>query len=445
MVVIILNYGPTLSSVQKDLSLIESEKVILVSVKNSDDELFYYKLNEMKSLCEACNFEISETIYQTLDKPNVKTYIGSGKLKEIKAICDMSETEIVVFAGELTPSQIKNINEVLTDIEVIDRTMLILQIFAKRANSKIGQLQVEIARAKYMLPRLIGSRDYLSRVGGGTSSGATNRGAGETKLELDRRYLENKVNQLKKELEYYKQQRQTTRKLRNEAEAKKIAFVGYTNAGKSSTINSLLALYGEDKKELFVKDMLFATLETQTRKIKLPNNHEFLITDTIGFVSDLPHHLIESFKSTLEEILEADIIVHIVDASSPFKDRQMATTLSVLESIGVKEIPIITVFNKCDLVKNNYVLTDYIDSERISAKFKEGIRTMIEKIDEITFGESFIDTFLIPFSDSKFVNLLKTTSDVYDLSFNEQGTIIRAKVSLKIHQMLEKYIMKNQD
>ena len=188
--------------------------------------------------------------------------------------------------------------------------------------------------------------------------------------------------------------------------------------------------------------MLFATLETQTRKIKLPNNHEFLITDTVGFVSDLPHHLIESFKSTLEEILDATAIIHIVDASSPFKDLQMKTTLDVLKSLGVIDIPIITVFNKCDLVKNEYFLSGYTDYYKISAKHKMGLRELINKIDEITYGEFFIDTYLIPYNDSKFVNLLKTKAEVYDLEFIEEGTLIKAKVNVELHNKLEKYIKK---
>lgn len=437
-----MDFGPTLANVQKDLSLIEKVKVLLVTIKNTSDEIYYYKLNELKSLCEACNFEIVESIYQTIDKPNVRTYVGSGKIQEIKTICEMSDIETVVFGSELTPTQINNIEKILENIEVIDRTMLILQIFSKRATSKIGKLQVEIAEAKYMMPRLIGSNTYMSRITSGAAGTYASRGSGETQLELDKRHLKNKISALSKELEYYKLQRQTTRKLRNQNEAKSIAFVGYTNAGKSSTINALLSLYGENDKELFVKDMLFATLETQTRKIKLPNNHEFLITDTVGFVSDLPHHLIESFKSTLEEILDATAIIHIVDASSPFKDLQMKTTLDVLKSLGVIDIPIITVFNKCDLVKNEYFLSGYTDYYKISAKHKMGLRELINKIDEITYGEFFIDTYLIPYNDSKFVNLLKTKAEVYDLEFIEEGTLIKAKVNVELHNKLEKYIKK---
>lgn len=440
-----MEFGPSLASVQKDMNLIEIKKVVLVTIKNTTDELYYYKLSELKSLCEACNYEIVESVYQNLDRPNTRTYVGSGKIQEIKTICEMNEIDTIVFGNELSPVQIKNIEEILDGVDVIDRTMLILQIFSKRATSKIGKLQVEIAEAKYMLPRLIGKRSYMSRITSGAAGTYASRGSGETQLELDKRHLKNKITQLSKELEYCKLQRQTTRKLRNQNDSKSIAFVGYTNAGKSSTINSLLSLYGVDKKELFVKDMLFATLETQTRLIKLPNNHEFLITDTVGFVSDLPHHLIESFKSTLEEILDAQAIIHIVDASSPFKDLQIKTTLEVLDSLGVKDIPILTVFNKCDLVKNDYFLSGYEDIFKISAKFKEGLRVIVNKLDEIVYGNCFIDTFLFPYQDSKYVNLLKTSAEVYDLTFTDEGTVIKAKVSEALHNKLEKYICKEKD
>jgi GTP-binding protein HflX len=327
-----MNSNLNTTIVQKDMTLMETSKAIIVGINLGDDELFYYQMTELKSLCEACNFEVVETITQNLRTPNPATYVGIGKLKEIADIAQIVEADAVIFNDELTPSQIKNINDVIEDVEVLDRTMLILEIFEKRATSKEAYLQVEIARLKYMLPRLIGNRAYLSRTGGGGGgAGGARRGLGETKLELDRRHIEMKISKAKSELENLKKARQTSRKMRNENNEKIVALVGYTNAGKSSTINSLLNLYSSmDNKEVFVKDMLFATLETQTRKLKLPNNHQFLITDTVGFVSKLPHHLVESFKSTLEEILDADLILHIIDASSPFRDLQIKTTEDVL-------------------------------------------------------------------------------------------------------------------
>ena len=312
-----MNSNVYISHVQKDMTLIDIEQIVIVGINIGNDEEFYYQLTELKSLCEACNYEVIETITQNLDRAIPATYVGSGKLQEIKQVATSLNVKKIIFNDELTPAQIKNINDALDgDFEIIDRTMLILEIFEKRATTKEASLQVEVAKLKYMLPRLIGTRSYMSRTtGGGAGGGGARRGLGETKLELDRRHIEMKISKAKSELESIKLARATSRKMRLNNDVKTVAFVGYTNAGKSSTINALLKLYANENedKEVFVKDMLFATLETQTRKIKLPNNHFFLITDTVGFVSKLPHHLVESFKSTLEEILEADLIIHIVD------------------------------------------------------------------------------------------------------------------------------------
>ncbi|MBR2892004.1 MAG: GTPase HflX [Bacilli bacterium] len=427
------------------MSFIETEQVVIVAVNTNDDEMFYYQLTELKSLCEACNFEVIETITQNLNKPISQTYVGSGKLEEIKNIVDALNVNKIIFNDELTPSQIKNINDALNnEYEIIDRTMLILEIFEKRATTKEASLQVEVAKLKYMLPRLIGTRSYMSRTTGGGGGGAgARRGLGETKLELDRRHIEMKISKAKEELENIKFSRATSRKMRNANGVKTVAFVGYTNAGKSSTINSLIKLYGHenDDKEVFVKDMLFATLETQTRKIKLPNNHQFLITDTVGFVSKLPHHLVESFKSTLEEILEADLIIHIVDANSPFRDLQISTTNEVLNSLGAYEIPTLMVLNKCDLVKNYITINNYPNSIQISAKLKEGLRELVSKIDETLFDEIYLDTFLIPFDKGNYISLIQETSEVISTEYLNEGTLIKAKVSKQIHNMLKEYMI----
>ena len=404
---------------------------------------FYYQLTELKSLCEACNYEVNETITQNLNKPIPATYVGSGKLLEIKSIVETLNISKIIFNDELTPAQIKNINECLDDkFEIIDRTMLILEIFERRATTKEAVLQVEVAKLKYMLPRLIGTRSYMSRTtGGGAGGGGARRGLGETKLELDRRHIELKISKAKQELESLKLARATARKMRTNSDIKTVAFVGYTNAGKSSTINALLKLYANENenKEVFVKDMLFATLETQTRKLKLPNNHQFLITDTVGFVSKLPHHLVESFKSTLEEILEADLIIHIVDANSPFRDLQIKTTLDVLDSLGALEIPMITVLNKCDLVRNMITISHYPDYIQTSAKLKEGIRELCSKIDETLFSELYLDTFLIPYDLGNLLSLIIETSEVLSTEYLNEGTLITAKVSKKLHNMLNEY------
>ena len=436
------------SSVQKDITLFEKENVVIVGINTGNDEIFYYEMTELKSLCEACNYEVCETIIQNLKNANSATYVGTGKVDEIKRIALSIDAKKVIFNDELTPAQIKNLSEGIGDeIEVMDRTMLILEIFEKRATTKEASLQVEMARLKYMLPRLVGTRSYMSRTaGGGAGGGGARRGLGETKLELDRRHIEMKISKVKSELEELKKARQTSRKMRSANDIKTVALVGYTNAGKSSTINALLKLYADldIDKEVFVKDMLFATLETQTRKVKLPNNHQFLITDTVGFVSKLPHHLVESFKSTLEEILEADLIIHIIDANSPFRSLQIKTTLEVLESLGVKEIPIINVLNKCDLVKNQITLSEFSDAVHISAKLKQGIRDLVTKIDETLFDETYLDSFLIPYDKGSYVNLLTETSEILSTEYLNEGTKITARVSRKLHQMLDQYKIKSE-
>lgn len=436
-----MNSNLNTTSVQKDMTLLETSKAIIVGINLGNDELFYYQMTELKSLCEACSFEVAETITQNLRTPNPATYVGIGKLKEIADIALITKADAVIFNDELTPSQIKNINDVIQDVEILDRTMLILEIFEKRATSKEAYLQVEIAKLKYMLPRLIGNRAYLSRTGGGGGgAGGARRGLGETKLELDRRHIEMKISKAKAELESLKKARQTSRKMRIDNNEKIVALVGYTNAGKSSTINSLLNLYSSiDNKEVFVKDMLFATLETQTRKLKLPNNHQFLITDTVGFVSKLPHHLVESFKSTLEEILDADLILHIIDASSPFRDLQIKTTEDVLTSLGVTNIPTLYVLNKTDLVKNPITLASYKDSIHISAKLKEGVRDLCNKIDEILFKDTFLDRFLIPYDKGHLFNLLKENADVLETNYLDSGIEVLANVSLHLHNLLDEF------
>ena len=438
-----MNSNVYISHVQKDMTLIDIEQIVIVGINIGNDEEFYYQLTELKSLCEACNYEVIETITQNLDRAIPATYVGTGKLQEIKQVATSLNVKKIIFNDELTPAQIKNINDALDgDFEIIDRTMLILEIFEKRATTKEASLQVEVAKLKYMLPRLIGTRSYMSRTtGGGAGGGGARRGLGETKLELDRRHIEMKISKAKSELESIKLARATSRKMRLNNDVKTVAFVGYTNAGKSSTINALLKLYANENedKEVFVKDMLFATLETQTRKIKLPNNHSFLITDTVGFVSKLPHHLVESFKSTLEEILEADLIIHIVDANSPFRDLQIETTLKVLESLGAKEIPMITVLNKCDLVRNMITISNYKDFIQISAKLKEGIRELIQKIDETLYSEIYLDTFLFPYDKGNLLNIILETSEVLSTEYLNEGTKVTAKVSKKLHNMLEEY------
>lgn len=411
-----------------------SEKIELrayvLGVNGGDDVIFQYQMNEIHNLCSSLDIIIVEDIIQNLSTPNPATYIGSGKLEELCLLAKTEGVDLIVVNDELTPAQLRNMTEVLT-VEVMDRTMLILKIFEERAQTKEASLQVEIANLNYLLPRLAGSYNNLSRTGGGGggASGAR-RGGGETKLELDKRKIEKRIVKAKEELALIVDSRKTSRKARTSNQVKTVAFVGYTNAGKSSTINKLLSLYGNTEKGVFVKDMLFATLDTTTRKIKLPNNDEFLITDTVGFVSKLPHHLVESFKSTLEEITEADYIVHIVDASSPFLDLQMKTTIQVLDELGVSGIPVLYAYNKIDKVANKFLLPhNYNPYIYLSSVDETGYNELIEAIEKELFSDFTISTLLLPYDKGDIYAYLKENTEVYETTYTEDGILVVAKLT----------------
>ena len=419
-------------------------KVLLVGINTGNDELFYYELTEMSNLCEAMGLEVIETIIQNLPNPIPATYLGSGKLDEVKRYSESLDVDYVVFNDELTPVQFKNITNTI-NVDVFDRTMLILEIFKTRAKTKEAVLQVELAELKYQLPRLAGSYTNLSRLGGGAGGGAgARRGSGETKLELDRRHIENKISKVKNELEDIVLARQINRKARIANQMPVVALVGYTNAGKSSTLNTLLELYNVDeKKQVFVKNMLFATLETSTRNIKLENNQEFLITDTVGFVSKLPHHLVESFKSTLEEIKEADLIIHVVDSSSPYLDLQVETTNNVLSSLGVSDIPTVYAFNKCDLLPNhNFLPKNYTPSLFISSKSKDGYEDLINYIKRSIFKDYITAEYIIPYDRGDIYNVMKEKGDVHETEYQNDGIYAKATLSLYLSNLYSQYKLK---
>lgn len=416
-------------------------KAIVVGVNHTTDELFNYQLQELIALCEARDIEVIDNLVQNLPHPNNATYIGSGKLEELKNLIDIQEAELVVFIEELSPVQLRNIGSYL-NIEIVDRTMLILEIFETRAKTVEAKLQVEIANLKYMLPRLVGSYVHLSRTGGGGAGGSgARRGSGETKLEEDRRHIERRINKATEELAKVVVARQTARKMRASNEIKTVAFVGYTNAGKSSTMNTLLSMFDkEDTKQVFVKDMLFATLETSTRAIKLPTNEEFLITDTVGFVSNLPHHLIESFKSTLEEIKEASLIVHVVDASSPYANLHINTTNDVLRSLGCSNIDTVYALNKSDLVTNE-IFMPKVDKDSIilSNKTKQGFEELLTYIKEKLFNNTVHTNLLVPYSNGDVFNTLKEKANVHNFEYLNDGIQIDVTLSIHLYNLYKKY------
>lgn len=406
-----------------------NEKGIIVGVntpKLTND--IEYELLELRSLCESCDIEIMDTLVQNLPNENKVTYVGTGKIDEIKMMIDSYDADCVVFNDELSPSQISNLEKQL-EITIYDRTYIILEIFKRRAKTKEASLQVEIARLKYLLPRLSGMRSGLSRQRGTGGGGAHGKGAGETQLELDRRHVLDRITAAKTNLSEITLVRKTQRLRRQNNNMKIVSLVGYTNSGKSTTLNTIMNYSLGLKKEVFEKDMLFATLETSTRLIKLENNHEFLLTDTIGFVEKLPHHLIEAFKSTLEEIVESDLILHVVDSSNPKFERQITTTNKVLEDLGVKDIPILYLFNKIDKVEDYlYIPNQYSDALRISAKSDINIKELLETIEHILYKDVFVKLKL-PFSKGDIVNQLKTNYRVLSLEYLDNGIYIEAYVS----------------
>lgn len=402
-------------------------KAIIVGVQLQGQQDFDYSMEELRNLADACHIEVVGELSQKAERINPSHYIGTGKLQELKGLAEGLDAETVIFNDELSPSQIRNLEADLERV-VIDRTILILDIFAERAKTKEAQLQVEVARLQYTLPRLVGLRASLGRQGGG--SGLRNRGAGETKLELDRRRIEDRIAALQQELEKLVARRQLQRKKRKKNEVPSVCLVGYTNTGKSSLMNAMLELHGSDAdKHVFAQNMLFATLETSVRSIDLPDNKTFLLTDTVGFVSQLPHHLVKAFRSTLEEVAEADLLVHVVDYSHPDREKLIEVTNDTLRELGAEGIPTVYAYNKCDLTEHAYPQT-IGDAVYLSVKEKSGLRELLSLIREHIFSGFVQCEILIPFSQGRLVSYFNENAHVLDLSHEPEGTRMKLECSL---------------
>jgi GTPase len=416
------------------------ERAIVVGVNLKKDEHFEYGLEELHNLAEALNVEVVGEVTQNLDRVNSAHYVGKGKIDEIKAFYDEADANLVIFNDELSPSQIRNLEEAL-ECKVIDRTMLILDIFARRAKSKEAQMQVELAQLQYMLPRLIGLRASLGRQGGGTGGGFKNRGAGETKLELDRRKIEDQIAKLHRDLEHVKEQRVTQRKHRKKNEVPVVSIVGYTNAGKSTVMNRLLAKTGQlDDKQVFEKDMLFATLETSVRQIRLPDQKEFLLTDTVGFVSKLPTHLVKAFRSTLEEAREADLLLHVVDVSNEEYRYMMHVTNETLHAVGVEDVPTLELYNKSDLAELNYPRVSG-NSLWISAKEGKGLDELLETIRTHIFADYKMCRMLIPYERGDIVSYLNEQASVQTSEYEEEGTLIKVELRQSDYERYHEFVV----
>ena len=404
------------------------EYAVLVGVQLQKDTHFDYGMQELENLAHALNVEVVGTVTQNLERINPGYYVGTGKIEEIKAFYEEREANVVIFNDELTPSQIRNLEQELA-CKVIDRTMLILDIFARRAKTKEAQLQVQLAQLQYMLPRLIGLRASLGRQGGGTGGGFQNKGAGETKLELDRRKIEDQISKIKKELEHVKEQRETQRKQRQRNALPVVSLVGYTNAGKSTIMNQLLEKSGQSEhKQVFEKDMLFATLETSVRQIELVDKKSFLLTDTVGFVSKLPHHLVKAFRLTLEEARNADLLLHIVDVSHEEYRYMVQVTEETLQAVGVEDIPTLYVYNKCDLTDKPYPVVSG-DHIWLAAKEGAGLDELLAIISQHVFANYVKCELLVPYDRGEVVAYLNENAAIQSTDYEEDGTRILVELN----------------
>ncbi len=397
------------------------EKYILFAVSCGEEEKAEASINELAELLDTAGGETLAYMIQNMEKPDRTTYIGKGKALELKEMVEFLEADGVICDDELTPSQHRNLADIL-ETKVVDRTMLILDIFAGRATTGEGKIQVEMAQLKYRASRLTGQGTALSRLGGGIGT----RGPGETKLETDRRAIQRRLDKLTADVKSLKHVRETTRKKRLESSTPIVAIVGYTNAGKSTLLNRLTSA------DILAEDKLFATLDPTTRVCRLPNGREILFTDTVGFINKLPHQLIDAFRSTLEEAKYADVILHMVDATSEDAELHKEVVYDTLETLGVKDKPIITAFNKMDLLKDCGELP-LMDEEadaviEISAATGEGINDLFEAIENALRGDKVYIERIVAYSEGELFKRIRKYGEVLEEEYLEDGVSIKAYV-----------------
>lgn len=404
-----------------------TEKVILVAVRRSDNDNTEQSLDELEELASTAGAVTVGRVIQNLDNFNPATYVGKGKTDEIKELIIMNDATGIICDDELSPAQLSNLEEAL-EVKIMDRTLLILDIFASRARTGEGKIQVELAQLRYRSSRLIGLRDSLSRLGGGIGT----RGPGETRLEMDRRLIHERIGQLKHELEGVVTHRELTRNQRSRTNIPVVAIVGYTNAGKSTLLNTLTGA------DILAENKLFATLDPTTRNLTLDSGQQVLLTDTVGFISKLPHHLIEAFKSTLEEALYADIILHVVDASNPAMDLQMHVVYETLDKLGVKDKPVITAFNKIELT-DGLILKDFKADKtvRISARHGNGIDKLKEMIEEVLKENRIYIEKIFDYSEASKIALIRKSGQLISEEYVAEGISVRAYVPAEIYDKVK--------
>ena len=400
------------------------ERVILVGVSTGEGDDTEQSLDELEELAKTAGAVTVGRVIQNREQIHPGTYIGTGKIAEVQQLAYEVEATGIICDDELSPAQLKNLEEEL-DLKVMDRTLIILDIFASRASTSEGKIQVELAQLKYRQARLVGLGSSLSRLGGGIGT----RGPGEKKLEMDRRLIKSRIAQLNRELEEVKRHREVARSRRSRQSTAVIAIVGYTNAGKSTLLNTLTGA------QVLEEDKLFATLDPTTRILELPSGQEILLTDTVGFIRKLPHHLIDAFRSTLEEAKYADIILHVVDASSPQMDQQMYVVYETLKNLGVTDKKIVTLFNKRDKMTENQPHRDLKAEKtvRISAKWGEGLGEVKQILEDLLNEKNVLIERFYDYRDAGVISLIRKYGQLLEEEYRGDGIYVKAYVPMEIY------------
>ena len=415
---------------EKEIKAKQPAVLVAIAEDTSEGKAVEQSLAELSRLLDTAGGETFATVIQTKCKMDPKTCIGSGKAQEIKALCKENDIHLAVFDFELSPSQIRNLEDVFEDVDVIDRSMLILDIFALHATSAEGKLQVELAQLKYTAPRLVGKGIALSRQEGRIGT----RGPGESKLETDRRHLKERLYALEKQLKELEQKRLVMRASRDKSGIPKVGIVGYTNAGKSTLLNALTdaGVLSEDK--------LFATLDATTRRMTLPNGENILLTDTVGFIRKLPHHLIRAFKSTLDEVAYSDILLVVADAGDPELDEHLAVTRELISELGAGEKPIIYVYNKCDMLERwPESNLESPNSVFVSAATGKGLDSFSKTLEKVIAENKKVTELLIPYAEQSKLSQLYAVAQILSVEYQDDGIAVSARMDTKVAGQYAKY------
>lgn len=409
----------------------EKEKALLVSVDTGEFDA-EVSIDELEELAHTAGAEVLGKLIQKRERPEAATFVGAGKLAEIIAFCSAQDVDLLIFDSELTPSQQRNL-EKLTGVRVIDRTMLILDIFAARARTGEGKLQVELAQLKYSLPRLAGQGQSLSRLGGGIGT----RGPGESKLESDRRHINRRIQKLEEQLHELEKRRDLLRRRRRKDGVQTVAIVGYTNAGKSTLMNALT------KAGVLAEDKLFATLDPTSRALTLPDGRKVMLVDTVGLIRRLPHKLVEAFKSTLEEAAQASVILNVCDASDEHCSEHLEVTKKLLDELGCASTPVVSVMNKCDLVGNIYSMPTFGKTVLISALCERGFEELLAAIQKELPQTRKTASLLIPFKNGAAAARIRDEGVVHEEEYREDGLFMRATVEMSLLDEYKDWIIED--